>query len=169
MKIENTNYVCHLIERAKEGTKKAFLDLCEINLSNIFTLAYRLSADLNAAKLITLRTFFSSWDRLSMYSPEIPYSEWLKNMVILDSIAELKKNPISSKTQNEPNEFESDNELLEQLILSLPAKDRLIFVLHDMERYSYPQIKNFLETYETDEIKTNLIKTREYLMNQISL
>lgn len=169
MKIENTNYVSHLIERAKRGRKRAFLDLCEINLNNIFTLAYRLSARQDTAKLITIKTFFTSWDNLNSYEPYTPYSEWLKSIVIHYSITEFKNISASSNTHQEAKSYKSDSELLDQLILSLPAEDRLIFVLHDLEGYSYTDISNFLQTYETDEIKTNLIKTRGYLMSRIPL
>jgi RNA polymerase sigma-70 factor (ECF subfamily) len=169
LEIENTNYVRYLIERAKEGRKRAFLDLCEINMTNIFTIAYRLLADPEATKKITLKTFFTSWDGLNDYDPKIPYALWVKNLTIAAAINELNLSEIASARIRKREEFGSDPEFLENLIISLPVDERIVFVLHDLEGYSYEEIKAFLKSYGLDEIKTILLNTRNLLMSKISL
>jgi DNA-directed RNA polymerase specialized sigma24 family protein len=53
--------------------------------------------------------------------------------------------------------------------MALQIDERIIFVLHDLEGYSYKEIRNFFEELEIDEVKTKLINTREYLMSKISV
>ncbi len=167
MKVENTNYVRYLIERAKEGRKRAFQDLCEINLKTIFSLAYKLLADSKAAEKITIKTFFDAWDGINSYNPEIPYSGWVKKFAIKNSIAALENEivvPVKSLTKAD---FNSESDFLQNLILSLPVNGRIIFVLHDVEGYSIEEIKTFLKSLGHDEIKTILINTRDFLLSKI--
>lgn len=169
MKIENTNYVQYLIEFSKEGRRRAFLDLCEINLKNVFTIAYRLLADFETTKKITLKTFLSVWDNIKNYDSKNSFALWIKNLTIGYSINELRHSEVPKSNPKEPCECNSESEYLELQIKSLPVDDRIIFVLHDLEGYSYQEINNFFNKYEIDEIKTKLITTRDYLMSKIDL
>lgn len=169
MKIENTNYVDYLIELSQVGRKRAFLDLCELNHRNVFTIAYRLVADYETAKNITLKIFFSGWDNIKDYGPNLPFSLWIKKLTISYSINELRRATIPKSTLKEKGKCSSEYEYIESLIMSLPIEERIIFILHDLEGYSYQEIQEFLKELEIDEIKTRLINTREYLMSEIDL
>lgn len=154
---------------SRTGSKRAFFDLCEINLKNIFTISYRLLADYNTTKKITLDTFWGAWDNFKNYNPNTPFAIWIKNLAILYSINTLRNTSFQILAVKEKSSYSSEAEYLEKLIMALPNDDRIIFVLHDIEGYSYTEIKNFFEELEMDEIKTKLINTREYLMNKISV
>lgn len=169
MKIENTNYVNYLIGLSKDGRKRAFLDLCELNLRSIFTVAYRLVADFEITKKIVLKIFFYGWDNIKDYSPDLPYSIWIKNLTIRYSINELRQVAVKKSTPKDKSKCSSEEEYLESLIMSLPVEERIIFVLHDLEGYSYNEIKNFMNELELDEIKTKLLDTRDFLMSEINL
>ncbi|MFA7228576.1 MAG: hypothetical protein WC061_06025, partial [Melioribacteraceae bacterium] len=103
------------------------------------------------------------------YDQSIPYALWVKNFTINHAINELNRSGIPSLKSRTRNECKSDSEFLEQLIISLPVDDRIIFVLHDLEGYSCEEIKNFMNSLEVDEIKTILLNTRNFLMSKISL
>lgn len=169
MKIENTNYVDYLIELSQNGRKRAFLDLCEINLKNIFTIAYRLAADFETAKKITLKIFFYGWDNIKEYGSNLPFSLWVKNLTILCSIKELKRSTVPNPSPKKKDQCRSEFEYMESLIMSLPLEERIIFVLHDLEGYLYSEIQDFLNELSIDEIKTKLINTRGYLMGEVVL
>lgn len=169
MKIGNTNYVDHLIEMSKSGSKRAFFDLCEINLKNIFTISYRLLADYDATKKITLDTFGGAWDNFKNYDSSVPFAIWIKNLAIRYSINKLRSASFQIPAVKEKANYNSESEYLEKLIMALQIDERIIFVLHDLEGYSYKEIRNFFEELEIDEIKTKLINTREYLMSKISV
>ncbi len=169
LKTGNTNYVDYLIETSKSGSKRAFFDLCEINLKNIFTICYRLLVDFDATKKITLNTYWEAWDNFRDYDSSVPFAIWIKNLAIKLSIDELRSKSFQSSAVKEKFDYKSESEYLEKLIMVLQTDERIIFVLHDLEGYSYKEIGCFFEELEIDEIKTKLINTREYLMSKISI
>ena len=169
MTVDNTNYVEYLIEHSKEGRKRSFIDLCEINLRNVYTIAYRLLSNDDEAQKVTIHTFVKSWERIKEYNGKIPFSIWMKNTAIEYSIRLLNNRDADYAERKRPIKISSGQECLESHILSLPKDDRIIIILHDIEGYSYKEIHNFFEDLEIDEIKSKLINTREYLTNKISV
>jgi DNA-directed RNA polymerase specialized sigma24 family protein len=63
----------------------------------------------------------------------------------------------------------SDEDRLENLILKLPVEDRIIFILHDLEGFSYSEINPYFRDMIIDELKTIVIRTRNYLMENLGL
>lgn len=161
--------MAYLIELSKEGRKKAFFDLCEINLKNVFTVSYRLLFDLDSAKKITLYTFLKAWERIKEYDSKISFAIWLKNLTVRHSIDELRRSAAANTQIIQPDNAKREPHYLESLIISLPTDDRIIFVLHDLEGYSYKEINNFFDEMIEDEIKTKLITSREFLMGKLSI
>ncbi|MBI5729692.1 MAG: hypothetical protein HY963_01005 [Ignavibacteriales bacterium] len=169
MTVDNTNYVEYLIGLSKEGRKRSFIDLCEINLRNVYTIAYCLLSNAEEAQKVTIHTFVKSWERIKEYNENIPFSIWMKNTAIEYSIRMLGNRDANYAERKRPIKISSEHEFLESHILSLPPKERIIIILHDIEGYSYKEIRNFFEDLEIDEIKSRLINTREYLINKISV
>lgn len=167
MDSENTNYAEYLIELAKSGRKKSFIDLCEINLRNVFTITYRLLSNYEVARKITLHTFFRAWDKIKDYGGKDSFSNWLKNLAIGYTIDVLFRENIIADTIKV--NISADNQLLESLIMSLPPEERIIFVLHDIEGYNYKEIKKIFKNKTIDEIKTDLIRSRENIMDKLIL
>ncbi len=164
MKIENTNYVNYLIELSQNERKSAFFDLCEINLSSVFTIIYRLTADYDLSRKLTVTTFLKAWEKIKNYDYKIPFVLWIKNIAINLALENL--NRIAGSSQ-EINLTEDRLKNLENLIMNLDYERRIIFVLHDLEGYSYEEVANFLNYDFVDEIKIKLIETRKYLINKI--
>lgn len=169
MIVDNTNYVEYLIELSKVGRKRSFIDLCEINLRNVYTVAYRLLSNEEEAQKVTLHTFVKSWEKIKEYNGKIPFSIWMKNTAIEYSIRMLNHRDANYAERKRPIKISSEQEFLESHILSLPKDDRIIIILHDIEGYSYKEISIFFEDLEIDEIKSKLINTREYLISKISV
>jgi len=165
----NTNYVEYLIDLAKNGRVRSFIDLCEINLGNVFTVSFRLLSDIEEAKKVTIHTFTKSWEKLEEYNGKIPFAKWIKNIAVNYSITMLSNREDNYVEKKKPIKSLSEKELLESHIMSLPRDDRIIIILHDIEGYDNNEISNFFDGLETDEIKSKLINTREYLINKISL
>jgi len=164
----NTNYVEYLIELSKNGRVRSFIDLCEINLGNVFTVAFRLLSNIDEAKRVTIHTFVKSWGKIEEYNGQIPFTAWIKNIAVSYAITILN-NDTEYAEKKKPIKSLSEKELLESHILSLPQDERIIIILHDIEGYSYEEIGKFFDEFSADEIKSKLINTREYLINKISL
>jgi RNA polymerase sigma-70 factor, ECF subfamily len=169
LKSENTNFIDYLVSLSKEGRKRSFIDLCEISLQNIYTIVYRLLLDAKLARKITIQTFLKAWDRIKEYDTQESFVEWLKNFAIKLALDELKQSNLSKIRVEKKISVQNDLELLDNLIISLPSEERVIFVLHDLEGYSYEEINLFFGEMILDEIRTKVINTREYLMSKLSL
>lgn len=164
---DNTNYVSYLIELSQQGRRNAFFDLCEINLKNVFSLAYYLLADYNIAKQITLNVFFHSWDAIKEFNKNQSYLAWLKELAIKHSLFELNRKGLSNSFKKVEKTAISELHQLQRLIFALPDEDRIIFVLHDMEGNDYSETKKYLPQLSEDEIKTKLINAREFIIDNL--
>lgn len=172
---ENTNYVNYLIELSQSGRKNAFFDLCEINLKNVFTTVYRLLADYELSKKVTLKALLDAWDKIRTYDYKIAFALWLKGFAVRAAISNLfdRLNINRNYERSNFNNYSQDEKNLEHLIMNLDYYRRIIFVLHDLEGYNYEDIAKFLGLDPSnklgfiDEIKTILMETREYLINAV--
>lgn len=168
MSSENTTYINYLIEISKTGRQRGFLDLCEIMLPNVFTVVFRLVNDAELAKKITTGTFVKIWGEMKEFDIRQSFLDWIKNEAVLHSIDELAKNTALFQISIEKSSKDPEVKDLENLIRSLPPLNRVIFVLHDLEGYSYTEIVRFFPEFIEDELKTNLIQTRQYLIGSIA-
>ena len=169
LKNENTNYVSYLIDLAKSGRQRAFIELAEINLKNVFTVSYRLLADYESAKKVTYKTFAYSWEHIKSFDKTISFPVWIKSLSIQFSIEELSQRLSDLRLPLETVGDLNEIEYLEYLIISLPITDRIIFVLHDLEGFSYREINAYFDDMIVDEVKTRLLGTRHYLMEKLGL
>ena len=163
---ENTNYVSYLIELAQSGRRNSFLDLCDINLRNIYSFIFRIVPDENTAKQISSEIFLSVWDNLRAINLEEPFFLWLKNRAVKFIIEYASKNPAIKTVKPNSTFFLDTNDKLDLLLLELPFEERLILILKDFEDYSYEEIAAFFASEELDyyTIKKIVHKCRETLM-----
>lgn len=164
MEIENTTYLSYLIEMAKAGRHRGFLELCAVNLRNVYTVVFRLTNDLPTAKKITTDTFLKLWTDIKEYPIHKPFLPWLKGKAIFLAMEALENNDQAVQTHDEESKNSNEVRQLEYYIKQLPMQNRTIFVLHDLEGYSYRELKYFFPDLIEDEIKTILIQTRQSLM-----
>lgn len=169
MSAENTQYVNYLIELSQSGRKNAYFDLCSIILRSVFTLVFRIVKDYRLSKKITLAAFVLGWDNIKKYNIETSFVIWLKDFAVRYSMKELEKGTPGISNNQQSKEINYTLTELEEHIFSLPNEERLIFVLHDMEGYSYKEIESFIPDLSIDEIKSKLIATRGYLMSKLDL
>jgi|BarGraIncu00222A_1022003.scaffolds.fasta_scaffold03827_7 RNA polymerase sigma-70 factor (ECF subfamily) len=164
---ENTNYVTYLVNLAKTGRKRAYVELAEINVRNVFTISLRLYSDIEFAKKNSIRTLLKGWEKLSELKVEESFAIWIKKLAVRYAIDELLRSNLSIADEKKKNNIDKGDELLENLINNLPLEERIIFVLHDLEGFSYNEVNSFFSILVKDEIKSKLISTREYLMEQL--
>ena len=167
MKNENTNYVAYLVNLAKSGRKRAYVELVEINVRNVFTISYRLYSDIEFAKKNSIRTLLKGWEKLIELDAEESFAVWIKKLAVRYAIDEMLRSNLSIADEKKENNIDNEEEYLESLINSLPLEERIIFILHDMEGFSYDEVNSFFSILVKDEIKSKLISAREYLMEQL--
>jgi DNA-directed RNA polymerase specialized sigma24 family protein len=170
LKDENTNYVNYLIQLAQQGRKGAYIDLWEIFINSIYTTVKRLMGDEELIKEVLLRAFLEGWNRIRDYDVRVSFGTWLKNISIYMAIFELKTRYTLEEIKK-PSIIVAieDIQQLEAFIQTLQPSERIAFVLHDIEGYSYDNMKKYFSDLIIDEIKTIVVSTRLQIMSKIGI
>ncbi len=167
------NFIDEIVKEAKLGKRPAFKELCEINLKKIYNLAYRMLLTPEDATRVTSKTFIEAWENLKHLRSDQKFDNWIKSIAIhkiLDKAQIGKSTKFSGKTSDDksPN-IESINtkNVFELLIMSQPKIDRIVYILHDLEDYSYRDIADFMNGLTIPQIKAIVRRTRENLVEAI--
>ncbi len=159
-----------LIASAKQGKKNAFRELSNINLKKIYNIAVRFLLNEKIAEVVTQDIFIEAWNNIKFLREEQPFDAWLKGIAIFKLLDELRTKKTRNKLLEEgvilPTDLElSSIEKDENIILQLPEKERISFILHDIEKYTYQEISDFINDMTMNEIKIMIRKTREEIIN----
>ena len=160
------DYIKLLIKSARQGKKNAFKELCSINLKLIYNIAVRFLLNEKIAEVVAQNIFIEAWDNLKFLRDEQSFETWLKGIAIFKLLDELRTNKIRTELLDSniisSNNFEiTSNEKDENIILTLPEKERISFILHDIEKYTYEEISDFISDLTIDEIKLMVRQTRK--------
>jgi RNA polymerase sigma-70 factor (ECF subfamily) len=164
------DYITQLVKSAKKGKKDAFIELCNSNLKKIYNLSLRIVLNKNISEELTQNIFIQAWEEFEFFEEDQEYEPWVKNIavnIILDEIRsdDIKKRLIKDKeiTENDFNPNSPDK--FERIIMLLPDLERIPFILHEIEEYTYDEISEFYEDMNTDEIKDIIRETRNTFLN----
>ncbi len=152
-----------------------------MNSGRVYALVLRLTADKNIAVNLTKKIFVTSYEQISYFRFDKLFSSWLIGITVYSVLESMrikksgagesnrKKNPSKSKEEkikvNNAKEFSfADN------ILLLPEQERLVFVLHDVEKYTEDETADilFMDKNEMNEILENAHQLLGYKGNFIN-
>jgi RNA polymerase sigma-70 factor (ECF subfamily) len=158
------DYFQLLIKSAQRGRKNAFIDLCKLNAKKIFTLCVRMLVNKKVAEIIMIQIFKQAWENIRFVREEIAFDVWLKSIAIYTILEEIR----TKKIENDLGSSTSDTQVtssnsLEVMIMSLPEKERIIYIMNEIEGYTFQEISDFLYDYSENEIKFILRETRSKL------
>ncbi len=166
-------FISEIVEEAKLGKTHAFKELCDFNLKKIYNLAYRMLLTPEDAMKVTSATFIEAWENLKHLRSDQKFEVWLKSIAIykiLDKAKIGKNSKFFSKATDKviPNIEEiGTKNIVELLIMSQPKVDRIIYILRDLEGYSYREIADFIDGLSIPQIKAIVRKTRDNLIEAI--
>lgn len=166
---ENTTYIIYLINLAKSGRHSGFLELCELHLKTVFTVIYRLISNVDLAKKLSVDTFVTVWDDIKDFNPDRSFIDYIKNIAIEHAIMELTKYAHSPAPEKKIELPVSNMDRIEILIKHLPPEQKVIFILHDLEGFSYEKLQKFFPDMIYDELKTILIEARQSIISKLTL
>ena len=175
--VDDLNYETELIKLAGNGDDKAFKELFQQNVSRVYALCLRFSADKDTADDLTQKVFIKAWEKLKTFRGESRFSTWLHriavNIFLMHKRAEkrfLKKTPCNEQIWiNKNGKIESNVEInidLEKAIASLPKQARMVLVLHDIEGYKHKEISDMLKI-RIGTSKANLHRARKQLREEL--
>ena len=176
--VKDLNYETELISLASNGDNNAYKELFHQNVSRVYALCLRFSADQDTADELTQKVFIKAWEKLNTFRNESRFSTWLHriavNVFLMHKRTEKRFLRKSSHVEhfwvNQNGKIESNVEInidLENAISSLPKQARMVLVLHDIEGYKHKEISDMLKI-EVGTSKANLHRARKLLREKLS-
>src|SRR5665213_3996918 len=143
-------------------------DVFESHRHHIFSVAYYMTGDEREAETILQSTFIQAFDRQAK-----PSIETLDQSLMGELRRRLSLQPVPAMSAEGPglggrNVRRTD---LEEALWQLPARERLCFLLRDVEGYTSSRIAGLLESSDTEVQRTILsarIRVRSLLIEQRS-
>lgn len=142
-----------LIEQIKQGDRHAFSQLYQRHYRKVFALCLRLTANEALAQEALQEVFVQVWQKISSFDGKAKFSTWLHSVSANVTISYLRKQTnwlkkvVSIETagmdEASVNQCEGLNGL-DKLIVRLPEKARMVFVLFAVEGYRHEEIGQML-------------------------
>ena len=159
-----------LIQSAKQKKKNAYRELCNINLKKIYNISVRFLLNEKVAEIITQDIFIEAWDNLKFLRDDQSFDIWLRSIAIYKLLDEIRTEKLKNRLIEENIIFNNEKEIvsddkLENIILSLPERERISFILHDVEKYTYEEVADFFPDLTKEEIKEMVRETRKKIIS----
>lgn len=139
-----------LITLASQGDRAAFKQLYLIHHKKVYALALRLSGQTLQADDITQECFILLWQKLPQFKGESQFSTWLHRLCVNQALSYLRRQQsfwarfIPLERDAEPSSSGESYQGLDKLILKLPQRTRMVFVLCAIEGYQHEEIAQLL-------------------------
>ncbi|KAA3658936.1 MAG: RNA polymerase sigma factor [Calditrichaeota bacterium] len=179
------NFEIQLVQSAQNGNRSAFEKLVALHDKRVYQLAFGVIGNIHDAQDIYQETFLKAWARLNTFSYEGAFAAWLNRIVINLSINRLrqKKRRKWLDFSDEKQDFEAwsswahadsspDPERLvisgeigrqiQDVLTTLPAKQRAIFVMKHFHEMKIIEIAATLECAEGT-VKNQLFRATQKL------
>jgi len=149
----NQQSECLLIERLREGDQVAFSALYELHVNRVYGLCLRLLADKQHAEDATQEVFVQLWHKIASFDGRSQFSTWLHSVTSNIAISYLRKHKnwlqkvvsIDQSGMDEQSAADCQGlNGLDKLVLRLPERARMVFVLHAIEGYRHEEIATML-------------------------
>lgn len=142
-----------LISRCVEGSQQAFATLFMRYEKKVYALCLRLTANPACAEDVCQEVFVQVWGKLAQFQGQSKFSTWLYSVTSNICISHLRKQKgwlrrIVSIEDEGMDHVQIDHcpmlGGLDKLIVRLPERARLVFVLHAVEGYRHEEIADML-------------------------
>ena len=160
-----------LIMRAKSGETAAFELLYRQHVRQVYSLCYRMTANIAQSEELTQEAFIRVWQKLELFNGQSAFSTWLYRLVTNVVISQMRRKNLLDPQDDfaalldKRAGNQSDTGIamdLEAAILQLLTGARQVFVLHDVEGYKHSEVAAMLEIAEGTS-KTQLHRGRKLL------
>lgn len=169
-----------LIARCRAGESDAFRGLVERHQEYAYALAFRMVCDENRARDIVQESFIRAWRHLDRFDASRRFTTWLYAIIVHAAYDDLRGQrrrqalfvPSESSGQapgGDPLEAIANRDLAERirgLTGDLPAKQRMVFVLRDLQDLSVEETAETLGISESS-VKANLSYARRRIRERM--
>jgi RNA polymerase sigma-70 factor (ECF subfamily) len=169
-----------LVRQAAGGSRNAFKQLYENNVSRIYAVCLRIANDTDFADELTQEVFIKAWEKLSSFHFESKFSSWLHSIAVNQFLMHKRSEKRFNERVGEMGAMmERDNPVqrakyhhdagidIENAIAKLPPQARAAFVLHDIEGYKHHEISKIMNI-EVGTSKAHLHRARRMLREELT-
>lgn len=165
-----------LVGKAVEGDVDAFEALVRRHRTRIYRIALRIVGNPQDAQDVTQDVLIQMWGSLAGFLGGSTFSTWLYRMVVNRSLNHRTRGARTVPLQEEkrPERDEPADVVIArqraaataEAIATLPAEQRSVFVLHQMEGFSYAEVAAILRIPEAT-VRGRLARGRRTLLHQL--
>ncbi len=171
-----------IIDKIKSGDKAAFKELVEQQQQYAFSLAFRILCNEEDARDTVQDSFIKIWRNIKSYNPKMKFTTWIYKIVTNSAIDRLRSakrfsqvnledvSEILDKMNHQDLQVQLDNQEMGQLIHliadELPEKQRMVFVLRDIQGVNSSEVVEILGQKETS-VKSNLYHARKFIREKL--
>ncbi len=153
-----------LVERCKQGDRKAQYELYKLYSKAMYNVCMRMVGHVGEAEDILQESFLEAFSKLSEFRAESTFGAWLKRIVINRSINYLRKRKLSlfedmseldAVTDDayliaeDEEQIQYDVRKVQNEIQSLPDGYRMVLSLYLLEGYDHSEIAQILKITES--------------------
>ncbi|HLP17054.1 MAG TPA: RNA polymerase sigma factor [Bacteroidota bacterium] len=173
-----------ILNRCTRGDTSAFRMLMEEYQSFAFAVAFRIVGNEEETRDLVQEAFIRIWRNINRYDPEVKFTTWMysivsnlcydalrsdkRRQVVMMEHADLSNLASLSPDEN-PEMLYTNHELasiIDTLTCTLPPKQKIIFVLRDLQDLSIREVCDILGVSEGS-VKTNLVYARRTIRQQL--
>jgi RNA polymerase sigma-70 factor (ECF subfamily) len=169
---------------AGNGNHGAFRKIVEKHQSFVYALAFRFLGNAADAEDAVQESFIRVWRHLSEFDSRKKFTTWLYRIVANLCLDQMKSRSRRRKTiliqsendlanfpdpAGDPDRAFDDREkvrMVHRLIQDMPDKQRMVFVLRDLQDLSVEEVSGILNM-PRHSVKSNLYYARKFLRNRI--
>ena len=165
-----------LVGRASRGDVEAFEALVRRHRQRVYRIALRIVGDPQDAEDVTQDIFVQVWATMAGFLGGSTFTTWLYRMVVNRSLNHRRRThpTLPLADHDRPARGETADVVIAQqraaataaAIAALPAEQRVVFVLHQMEGLSYTEICAVLRLPEPT-VRGRLARARRTLLDEL--
>jgi RNA polymerase sigma-70 factor (ECF subfamily) len=172
-----------IIKKVRSGDRRAFRVLVEKFQQYAFNIAFRILCDEDEAKDAVQEGFIKIWQRINDFDGNSKFSTWMYRIVTNKAIDRLRsinrENLISIDSVIEKYGIQSEEDpgrnmdnremgrLIQVISEDLPEKQRLVFIMRDLQGMDSADVQEILGLSETA-VKSNLYHGRQAVKQKLT-
>jgi RNA polymerase sigma-70 factor (ECF subfamily) len=165
-----------LVDKARGGNVDAFEVLVRRHRTRVYRIALRILGDPQDAQDVTQDVFIQVWVSLAAFLGGSAFTTWLYRITVNRSLnhRQRRRDTFPLPEYDPPADADPADVVIARhrakatarVIASLPADQRAVFVLHQMEGFSYPEVAAILRLPEPT-VRGRLARARRSLFDQL--
>jgi len=173
----------NILQRCKSGDTSAFKEIIRKYQKYAYVLAFKNLTNEEEAKDVVQETFIRVWKHIKLFNNQVKFTTWLYKIVInlcYDRLKTIRRREkvITNKIDNQEILFNQENnpeeimsnqqlsEMIQGLAENLSYKQRIVFILRDLQELSIKEIAEVLNM-SANSVKTNLVYARKNIRQKL--